>query len=299
MKNGSFETSPGATPKALTVAPKLSDRINAINPAITKASIEAETSTPHKAAKKDRAYFSREMQNATFVFYRSAKVVADLLLDARLTLSPDEFLQFINEDCQFDSSLVYKFIKMAADFRLNDPLNQLLLPEAWTLRYEIMMMKESTFRIGVTKGIINPECKLDDLKSLRTQLEGESKRKTDRKAKTATVKAPTSGMSLVQEPHIVPEVSTAHKGNGAATHTEDIKPKTTDAVIARSEGNVASRVVEAKVNAPAPARSHLSIVISRELTARHGEDVRTLTEELKSLMEKYPFVGIVELKVAA
>lgn len=47
--------------------------------------------------------------------------------------------------------LAESFIKMAADYRLNDPANDPILPEAWTARYEIMLMKESTFRMGVAK----------------------------------------------------------------------------------------------------------------------------------------------------
>jgi hypothetical protein len=100
-------------------------------------------------AKKDRAYFASKIETAAVQFYRSAKFLADILLEARLVLSPEEFEKFISEDCKFDYSFVCKLIKMAADYRLNDPANEELLPEAWTVRYEIMLMKEDTFRMGV------------------------------------------------------------------------------------------------------------------------------------------------------
>jgi hypothetical protein len=61
---------------------------------------------------------------------------------------------------------------------LNDEANQELLPEAFSTRHEIMLMKESTFRLGVMQGVIHKNCKLQDVRKLRERVEG-------KKAKTS------------------------------------------------------------------------------------------------------------------
>jgi len=46
---------------------------------------------------KDLDYFRREFDKATLAFYRSTKKIADLLLEARLTLSPGDFEELTDE----------------------------------------------------------------------------------------------------------------------------------------------------------------------------------------------------------
>ena len=131
----------GSMPISMAVDPKLASETEAVMP----------------GPKKDLDYFRREGEKVVIGWYRSKAKLADFILDARINLSPDDFNMLISE-LQFDYSTVCKLIKQAADYRLNDPKNQALIPEKWTLRHEIMMMKEETFRIGVTKGIIHSGC---------------------------------------------------------------------------------------------------------------------------------------------
>jgi hypothetical protein len=226
--------------------------------------------TEHKPAKKDRAYFSRAIQNATFALYRSGKAVADLLLEARLTLSPEEFKAFLAEDCQFDTSLVYKFLKMAADFRLNDPKNQLLLPEAWTLRYEIMKMKEDTFRIGVTKGIIHANCNLADLKRLREQLEPPKRKRSDSPSKQP------AGRTAEPEPKVTAETSINSTDQGSAE---------------KQSYNPAKRVSK-------PRKGRISIVVSKAVLEEHADVLDLLKLRIAALTKEFDFIGGVDLEVA-
>jgi hypothetical protein len=259
--------------------------------AIENAMAEANRFLPAPKPVKNRAYFKSVMEKATFSFYRSAKAVADVLLDARLTLSPEEFQQFIAEDCQFDASLVYKFIKMAADFRLNDPANELHLPEAWTLRYEIMMMKESTFRIGVTKGIINPECKLADLRKFREQLDGPK----GNGKKAAAPQAPSNT-----------ETTPAETAVQAASNAETTTPSKEAAVKAPANNpglQVGKRSTVAPATAPAKASGHgrIIIMLNPEIAEQHRENVERLKNSLEKLVKQFQFIGSVsvEIEVAA
>jgi hypothetical protein len=256
---------------------------------------EAKTSAA-PAAKKDRAYFSTAIQTATIAFYRSGRAVADLLLEARLTLSPEEFQKFINEDCQFDSSLVYKFCKMAADFRLNDPANEALLPEAWTTRYEIMLMKESTFRIGVTTGIIHPDCKLDDLKKLREQIEGTKAKggKGDGKKKAATKATPKA---VAKDAPVVADVQ---PDSPTLPEAAEVRPVAQQAPLkAPVNSSVMKGVGTSTGVATAPEKGRIAIVLSRDVADRYSEQVEDLKNRIEELVKNFAFVGTVQVEVAA
>lgn len=272
----------------------------AVSEAAPKAA-NAEAKAPAKTGpKKDRAYFSRAIEKATIAFYRSGKAVADLLLEARLNLSPEDFKAFIKEDCQFDSSLVYKFIKMAADYRLNDPAHDAILPEAWTARYEIMLMKESTFRMGLKSGIIKAECKLADLKKLREQVEG-------RKDKKAKGKKSTKG-----KPSAAPATPAQQKPTSANDSTppwEEPQPQLVKAAVKPPVNNSALRVAENVSAAPAtatgtgtamaPAKGRIAIVLGKAVAEQHKADLDRLKKGIEALVKEYEFIGVVELEVAA
>lgn len=259
------------------------------------AKLTTEVPLATSGPKKDRAFFAKEIQKATFVFYRSTKAVADLLLDARLTLSPDEFQKFVNEDCQFDSSLVYKFIKMAADYRLNDPANELLLPEAWTVRYEIMQMKEETFRIGVKKGIINADCKLADLKALREKMEEPKRKKAS--ANTKTKGKDSAGAATAE----------ATKPTPAAVKAEGPETQLKKAAVKAPVNNPGLRVVDngaaANAGSPtattAPAKGRIALVVSQGILDLHKADLDGLMASIEALVKDYEFIGGVGLEVAA
>jgi hypothetical protein len=287
MQQVNAATETGSMPIPMAVKPKPSNNTN------TNVASPKQAEAKATATKRDRAFFAREIQKATFVFYRSAKAVADLLLDARLTLSPEEFQKFINEDCQFDSSLVYKFIKMAADYRLNDPNNQLLLPEEWTLRYEIMMMAEKTFRTGVTKGIIHRNCKLSDLKQLREQLETPKRKKANAKAKaTGKDSAAAAAKSEGPEPQVTKAAVKAPVNNTGLRVVEN-------AFAAESANTGTTATATAPATATTTAMGRIAIVVSQDVLDSHKADLDRLMASIEALVKDYDFINGVGLEVAA
>lgn len=269
----------------------------AVQPKPTTETSDA-ASTP-----KDLEYFRREFEKATLAFYRSTRKVADLLLDARITLSPEDFKQLTEHELQFDYSTVCKLIKSASNFRLNDPKNQSLLPEAWTLRYEIMIMDEATFRVGVTKGIIHPNCTLADLKKLREQLETPKRKKASAKAKpkgkdsTAATTAeapkptPASAKDEESEPHVEEASVKAPVSNSALF----LPPNST----AESAAAVAAAPAMAPATAAVPAKGRIAIVVTQEMSVQHKADLDGLMARIEALVKDYDFIGSVALEVAA
>jgi hypothetical protein len=264
------------------------------NQAIDEAATTETTTVRAPKQKKDRAYFRTAIGTATIAFYRSAKAVSDVLLEARLNLSPEEFQDFINEDCQFDSSFVYKLLKMAADYRLNDPANELLLPEAWTARYEIMLMKESTFRIGVTKGIIHAGCTLADLKKLREQVEGTKSKAKKKAAGKGTAKVITKA----------PPVVAKDKTDGSTLTAPVVaEPEASEAVIKAPVNTSNLRVAEKKAVKPegvkVATKGRIAIILSREVAEENKVQVDHLKELLGRLVKNFVFIESVEIEVAA
>jgi len=247
---------------------------------------------------KDLDYFRREFQKTTLAFYRSTRKVADLLLEARITLSPEEFKQLTTDELQFDYSTVCKLIKSAADFRLNDPKNQPYLPESWTVRYEIMMMKEATFRIGVQKGIIKPNCTLADLKALREKMEEPKRKKASGTAKT---KGKNSTAAASAE---------TPKATAAAAKAEESEPPAKKAAVKAPVNNTGLRVdakassgepatATATAMAPAPAKGYIKIVLPKEVADQHEQDLVRMVDQIQAVVKHYEFIGGVGLEVAA
>jgi hypothetical protein len=247
---------------------------------------------------KDLDYFRREFGKAILTFYRSTKKVADLLLEARITLSPGEFKQLVTDELQFDPSTVYKLIKSAADFRLNDPKNQAILPEAWTVRYEIIMMKEETFRIGVTTGAIHANCTLADLKKLRERMETPKRKKASATAKTKG--KDSTAVATTQTPN----------ATTAQAKAEEPKPQAKKVAV-KAQINTSGLHVDAKASngepatatatemAPAPAKGHIKIVLPKEVADQHQQDLVRIVDEIQAVVKHYEFIGGVGLEVAA
>ncbi len=283
-------------PISMAVDSNLTNQLAASEAASEAAKTKAKT--PAKPGpRKDRAYFSRAIQTASITMYRSAKAVSDVLFDARMALPPEEFKAFIEEDCPFDYSLVCKFIKMAADHRLNNPANEAMLPEAWTARYEIMQMKEATFRMGVKSGIIKADCKLADLKKLREQIEGKNGKK-DKDKKSAKAKLSASPAT--------PEAPKPTSANDSTPPSEDLKtqkaavkaPVNTSALRA-TDNATAAETAKATATAMAPAKGRIAIVLSKRVAEQHKVGLDRLKQGIEALVKEYDFIGAVEVEVAA
>jgi hypothetical protein len=250
---------------------------------------------------KDLDYFRREFGKAILTFYRSTKKVADLLLEARITLSPEEFKQLTTDELQFDYSTVCKLIKSAADFRLNDPKNQPYLPESWTVRYEIMMMKEATFRIGVQKGIIKPNCTLADLKALRERMEEPKRKKGNAKPKgknptaatTAEATKPTPAADKAESPE--PQVKKA--AVKAPVNNPGLRVDTTSTP--GPDTSIVAATATAAAMAPTPAKGYIKIVLPKEVADQHEQDLVRIVDEIQAVVKRYDFITGVGLEVTA
>lgn len=253
------------------------------------------TATP--GFKKDLAYFQREVGTVTLAFWRSSKLLADVIIDARLALSPEEFKQLIAES-QFDYTFVCKLVRQGSDYRLNDPDNEPILPEAFSSRHEIMLMNESTFRIGVTKNIINKNCKLEDLRKLREQMEGKKSKKTTPK-KTATPSPRSSAVETTQD-------ASSPVPNVEVNEPDADVPTGIVAVVKGTVNTSALRVIEkpatttqAVMPVTAPEKCRIKIVLSREVADEHQHDVDSLKLGIDKLITMYSFITAVDIEVAA
>ncbi len=269
---------------------------NLSNSAAKKASVPQE-STAKLATKKDLDHFKRELSDANLAFWRSTKFLADILIDARLSLSPEEFQQLI-EEAQLDYSFVCKVIKQGSDFRLNDPANEGILPEAFSARHEIMLMKESTFRLGVKSGIINADCKLADLRKLREQVEGK-KPKANKSVKTKLSDEPATD--------VAPKATPA---NDSTPPWDEPQPQVEEAAAQAPVNTSALRVPQSNVATgpstatataadTAPAKGRIAIVVGKVVAKQHKADVDRLKKGIEALVKDYDFIGAVELEVAA
>lgn len=288
------ENSNVVTTGSMPIPMAVNSKINP-QPATGEIATEAAKTETNKAVskpeqKKDLAHFKCEVGRATLVFWRSTKFLADVLIDARCSLSKEDFLQLIAE-AKLDYTYVCKLVKQGADFRLNDPENEGIMPEAFSTRHEIMLMKESTFRLGVAKKIIHADCKLADLRKFRDQIEGKSdKPKKSAKAKpsaaspTAEPPQPTSAKLSVQ-PGEEAQLSVVKAAVKAPVNTSALRPS--------EKGSADS------ATATAPATGRITILMPKEVAGQHKADLDRLKNDIETLVKEYSFISAVDLEVAA
>jgi hypothetical protein len=265
------------------------------------------TAVPATAAsgemKKDRDYFRQRISTATIAMYRSIKAVTDILLEARMTLSPEEFQVFVLEDCQFDLSMVYKLMKMASDYRLNLPENENLLPDAWTTRYEIMQMKEETFRVGVMKNIIHKNAKLVDIRAFRQQFEG-TKVKPSKKPSCQPSSVSVSNLSPDDEmiarllaDDEVPEPT----GDNVVTMPKAERSSATVKSTAPSQAQL--RVVPQRRPETDPASerqlNRIVVMLSPDCMKKNQDQLDALRDAMTKLVVEFPFLTGFEVEEAA
>jgi hypothetical protein len=257
--------------------------------------------------KKDRGYYQAQITLRWNQAHKAIMAVCHLIVDARLNLDADEWKAFVEEDCTFDYSQLQKFMNMASHPGLNDPANEKHLPNSWTALYEIMQMKEATFRIGVQKGIIHPGCTLADLKKLRGQMEAPKRKKATAKAKagdkkataTTTTEAPNSTTAPAKAEE--PESSVQKAGVKAPVNNPGLRVVDNNAAAASNKAAVTA-MATAPALAPATAAApmgRIAIVVSQAIQDQHQADLDDLIEAIKAVVKDYDFIGGVELEVAA
>jgi len=285
----------GTMPMSMAVVPQLS---TGSNPAVSfDMALDGETACPTEP-KKDRSYYQAQIKLRWNGAYKAILSVCHLIVDARINLSPEDWVAFVKDDCPFDYSVLQKFMNMASHPALNNPDNEQYLPHSWTALYEICQMKEQTFRHGIQQGIIHPNCTLADLKKLRK----------------------------LDPPKRKPAKKAAQTGSSDANRKSEPKPSSSPAKAASSKSESATAVVKAPVNtlglhvvestpktdsatpnatapeietAPSTASGRILIVLTKALVDRDESAVKQLKSDIEALMSKYAFIGGVELEVAA
>lgn len=207
------------------------------------------------------AYYRDRMREAAFTLYKSGKILADLLYDARLHLSAKEWEELI-QDCPLEYSVICKLLKMASNLRLNDLQNERLLPEAWTLRFEIMQMEEATFRRGIDAGIISPTCTLTDLKKLRRET-GE-----------------------LASPKRVPRQK-------AAPVVAALEQNSKSAITPVSDTDVVATTDPTPIGYDFTVGDRVTVVVSQQTADAKRSEIDALSREIAQVVERYPFVGSV------
>jgi len=237
--------------------------------------------------KKDLDYFTRKVTKAIIVQYRSTKALGDVFIEARMALSPEDFQKLVKES-QISYSFFCKIMKQASDYKLNDPANDPILPEAFSSRHEIMLMKDSTFRIGVQQGIIHPNCTLADLKKLREQMETPKRKKATAKAK-AKGKDSTAAAAKDEEPK---------KAAVKAPVNNTGLRLAADTAAAESANTGTTATATAPATATTTAMGRIAIVVSQGVLDQHKADLDRLMASIEALVKDYDFIGGVEMEVA-
>jgi septum formation topological specificity factor MinE len=121
------------------------------------------------APKRDRTYFAAQVCLRWNKARESILEVGHLLVEAKRTLSPDEYQAFTADDVPFDYSTLQKLCYLSENARINDPRNQDRLPHSWNTLYEIAHLPDDAFAAGIERDTINVRCQCKDIKALRRE----------------------------------------------------------------------------------------------------------------------------------
>jgi hypothetical protein len=299
----SFEAT-GSMPIPMVVDPRLSPEAIALAHSATLEDHAEPKASP--TVKKNRGYYQAQITLRWNQAHKAIMAVCHLIVDARINLPREEWKAFVEEDCPFDYSVLQKFMNMASHPGLNDPANEKHLPNSWTALYEIMQMKEATFRIGIQKGIIHPGCTLADLKKLRGQLEAPKRKNASSKAKgnctdstvATTAEAPkaTTIPATPEEPELTVQKAAVkapvnNRGLRVAANTAAAEPASTS--------DTGTATPPPLATATAPAKGRIALVVSQGILDLHKADLDGLMASIEVLVEDYDFIGGVGLEVAA
>jgi|GEM_PF-6394102 len=287
---------------------------------------EKESTIP--VVKRDLEYFKREVGKHTLALWRSTKRLADVLVDARLNLSPEDFQQLLSE-AQISYSWFAKLVKEASNYRMNDPANGDLLPETFSVRYEIMLLKETTFRLGVSKGIIHKNCTLADVRKLREQVEGKKGKQKSATAEdvkqSSTAELASASMAAVEpEAKADPEP----KLEGSEATDSDPTVAVADTNNTATEASVAAAAARSESKSPEPKRvavkaasvkptplqvvpvrssdtdkhvvkSRIAVYIAAEVANKNQDQLPALRKAVQEVVAKFPFIETVEFSEVA
>lgn len=217
---------------------------------------------------KDRAYFAKAIRLRWSKARESVLEVGRLIVEARKTLTPEEYSKFRKVDLPFDYSVLQKLCALAESKRINDPKNKSLLPNSWNTLYEIMQLPDKAFELGKSEGIINEKTPWKRVRELRELYDPTLKKTPATPKHTVTATAQAVPLRFTEGSKSAPTVDDRSK----ATIT-----------VKRSD----------------LAKGTILVVVSQETANAHQKELADLSEDLMRLVVKYPFIGDVKVESRA
>jgi hypothetical protein len=181
---------------------------------------------------------------------------------------------------------------------VTDPEIKRNLPPSWDKLYQLMKMEQDVFQHGLDSKIIHPKMSGKDI----TDLKDSWKKRKAAAASTAPVKVESETISDAKS--IAADESEADVPDVA---DQSAAEPITEAAVKGAASTSGLRIVEkpavttaaATMPVTTPEKGRIKILLNREVMDQHREDVDRLKGSLERLVKTFPFVGSVELEVAA
>jgi hypothetical protein len=166
-------------------------------------------------------------------------------------------------------------------------------------------------------GIIHKDCKLAEVRQLRDQIEGKTKRQMAKKSRTAvdsgTKTRDTATTASVKSPLPQPlKLKNTAEAGPSPTENGQERPGVEKAAAERPVNTLALHVVadnppkvaaanstKAASESPLCEKCHISIVVNKPVVDQNEKAVNELKAEIEPLVTKYAFITAVELEIAA
>jgi hypothetical protein len=212
---------------------------------------------------KDRTYFAKQIRLRWTKARESILEVGRLIVEARKTLSAEEYSKFRKVDLPFDYSVLQKLSALAENERINDSKNRKFLPHSWNTLVEIMNLPDEAFEFGTKEGILNEKTTWKQVKELRDKFDPPLP-KPPGKSTTAT----TTGRAV--------PVNVTLGSKPAST----VDASKTTITVRRSD----------------LAKGTILVLVSQETAEAHKKELADLSEDLLRLVAKYSFIGEVKVE---
>jgi hypothetical protein len=99
--------------------------------------------------------------------YASVIEAGRILLEAKACLPHGSFEAMVQRQLEFSPSTAQRLMIVARDHRLTNPAHVQLLPRSYATLYELSKLSDEQFRLGVERGIINPDMERKDVELIR------------------------------------------------------------------------------------------------------------------------------------
>lgn len=283
-----------ATLDPIAVAPNLTEHTETNQTVVQDVNTDA-------SPIKDRAYFAKAIRLRWNKARESILEVGRLIIEARKTLSPEEFSKFRKLDLPFDYSVLQKLCALAESARINDPNNKRLLPHSWNTLYEIVQLPDEAFEFGVKEGIINEKTPWKKIKDLRQMFDPPLKAP---KASTpqASPRQNNSGAALPES-----LFESEPKAEGKETTPPASESTKTEAPLDKAAEEIASLTAKLyegtsqlpqAVSVPTPAKGHVTVTLSRQVADCNQGAVEAIRKLIEGVVRPYDFMdSLVTLEV--